>query len=146
NTTSTPYDNTQTFTADQSMLKQSGISTFNGNYKYFDGEFSYEIDSLNLITASVDYNDGKNTQESDGLTQTILNNVINPQYYQVSPNNSNYSGVDASVNYQLGFRKSKDQLLTISYQYNSSPFTTNSANMFSDTINYHQPDYRQYNN
>lgn len=146
NTTVTPYDNTETFKANHSMLRQTGTTSYNGNYKYFDGEFSYEIDSLNLITASVDYNDGRNGQQSNGFTQIFLNNTLKQQYHQVSPNNSTNSGVDAALNYQLGFKKSKDQLLTISYQYNSSPGTINSANVFSDTINYHQPDYRQYNN
>jgi len=146
NKSTSVYGNSETYFADQSTLTQNGINTFAGNYKYFEGEFSYEIDTLNLLTASIDYNDGKNNQEGDGLTQTILNNNVVQQYHQMSPNNSDYSGVDASFNYQLGFKKSKDQLLTISYQYNNSPGTINSGNTFSDVINYTLPDYRQYNN
>lgn len=146
NKSSNPYNSNQTFTADQSVLTQTGTSYYTGNYKYFEGEFSYEIDTLNLLTASIDYNDGKNNQESDGLTKTVRNDTIIHQYRQVSPNNSTYSGIDATINYQLGFKKNKDQLLTFSYQYNNSPGILNSANTFSDVIAYPYPDYKQYNN
>jgi hypothetical protein len=141
-----PYRNSETFLADQSVLNQTGNSSFDGHYKYFSGEFSYEIDTLNLLTASIDYNSNYNDQEVTGLTQTILNNNIIQQYYQNAPNTNSNSGIDAAINYQLGFKKSKDQLLTLSYQYDSSPATVTNANMFSDTIKYPFPNFRQYNN
>lgn len=147
NKTSNPFTNTQTFFGDQSVLSQSGTTAYGGNYKYGDGEFSYEIDSLNLLTASVDIETGVNTQQSLGLTQTKgANYSIVQQYIQNSFNNSNNKAVDASVNYQLGFKKSKDQLLTLSYRYNYSPNEQNNQSLFSDTIKYTQPNYRQYNN
>lgn len=146
NRVSNPYHNSETFLADQSVLTQTGNSSFDGNYKYFSGEFSYEIDTLNLLTATVDYNYEHNGQDGSGLTQTILNNNITQQYYQNNPNTNNNSGIDATINYQLGFKKSKDQLLTLSYQYSNSPATINSATLFSDTIKYPFPNFRQYNN
>ena len=146
NQTTNPFDNTETFLANNSVLDQNGTNTFSGNFKYFDGEFSYEIDSLNLITASVDYNDGNNNSEGDALTRTILDNNIIQQYYQSGPNRSNFNGVDASINYQLGFKKSKDQLLTLSYQFNYAPSTQYNTTLIGDTINYGQPSYNQYNN
>lgn len=147
NKTSNPYNNTQTFLADQSVLSQSGQQTYTGNYKYADGEFSYEIDTLNLLTGSIDYETDVRGQQNLSLTQTknAGYNIVQ-QYIQNSFNNSNNTGVDASVNYQLGFKKSKDQLLTISYRYNYSPNDQNNQNLFSDTIKYTQPNYRQYNN
>jgi Outer membrane protein beta-barrel family/CarboxypepD_reg-like domain len=147
NKTSNPFTNTQTFFANQSVLSQSGTTAYTGNYKYGDGEFSYEIDSLNLLTASVDFQSGANDQQSLGLTKTQdANYNITQQYLQNSFNNSNNKGVDAAINYQLGFKKSKDQLLTLSYRYNYSPNDQNNQSLFSDTIKYTQPNYRQYNN
>jgi len=145
NSVNNPYHDSETFLADNSVLNQTVNQIGGGNYKYFSGEFSYEIDSLNLLTASIDYNSNNNTQDVTGPTQTILNNNITQQYYQTSPTTNNSSGVDAAINYQLGFKKSKDQLLTLSYQYNSSPGTVTNANMFTDTIKYPFPNYRQYN-
>ena len=146
NKTVTPYNGTETFFSDNSVLSQSGINSYNGNYKYANGEFSYEIDSLNLLTASVDFETDKNGQTTNELTQTKLNNSITQQYYQNDLSNSHYQGFDASVNYQLGFKKSKDQLLTLSYKYSYSPNTQATTNRFSDTISYPQPNYNQYNN
>jgi len=146
NTTVTPYNGTETFFSDNSVLSQSGVNSYNGNYKYANGDFSYEIDSLNLLTASVDYETDKNGQISNELTQTRLNNAITQQYYQNDLANSHYQGFDASLNYQLGFKKSKDQLLTLSYKYSYSPNTQITNNRFSDTINYPQSNYNQYNN
>jgi outer membrane receptor protein involved in Fe transport len=146
NTTVTPYNGTETFFSDNSVLSQSGVNSYNGNYKYANGDFSYEIDSLNLLTASVDYETDKNGQISNELTQTKLNNAITQQYYQNDLANSHYQGFDASINYQLGFKKSKDQLLTFSYKYSYSPNTQITNNRFSDTINYPQSNYNQYNN
>jgi len=145
NKASNPYSNTQTFFANQSVLSQAGTSVYSGNYKYFSGEFSYEIDTLNLITASIDYNIGKNNQGGDYFANTSINDIISQKYLQNSTNNSQYTGIDLGINYQLGFKKSKDQLLTLSYQYNYSPNTQYNANNFSDTINYKQPNFTQYN-
>jgi hypothetical protein len=146
NRTTNPYDNSETFYSNNSVLAQTGAAYYTGNYKYFSGEFSYEIDTLNLLTASLDYNDGKNNQETDGLTATSINDVISQRYYQNNTNNSDYTGLDFGINYQLGFKRSKDQLLTLSYQYSYSPNDQNTHNRFFDTVNYHQPDYTQYNN
>lgn len=144
NHTSNKYDNSETFFADQSVLTQQGNNLHHGSYNYFDGEFSYELDSLNLFTASIDYETDINHQETDGLTQTISNGLP-VQYYLQSPNKDNSTGIDVAFNYQLGFKKSKDQMLTISYQYNNAPGTTSNLNTFTDTINYRQPNYSQYN-
>lgn len=147
NKTSAPYNNTQTFFADQSVLSQSGLNIFSGNYKYAEGDFSYEIDSLDLLTASVDFNTNENDQGGNFLTQT-KNNIpeITQQYIQNNIDNSKSTGVDANINYQLGFKKSKDQLLTLSYRYLYSPNNQDNQNLFTDTLNYRQPDYRQLNN
>lgn len=146
NTTTTPYNSQETFFSDQSVLSQSGINNYNGNYKYANGEFSYEIDSLNLITASVDFEHDVNGQGTNGFTNTKIGDSTTQQYQQTSGTNSGYTGFDAGINYQLGFKRSKDQLLTISYKYSYSPNNQTSYNNFSDVINYPQPNYTQYNN
>lgn len=146
NTIGTPYNNMETFFNNNSVLSQSGINSYNGNYKYANGDFSYEIDSLNLLTASIDYETDKNNQTTTGSSNTILGDSILERYDQNNSNNSNYKAFDASINYQLGFKKSKDQLLTLSYKYSYSPNEQITNNSFSNTFKYSQPDYNQYNN
>ena len=145
NRTTNPFNNTQTFSSNQSVLTEAGLANYNSNYKYFDGEFSYEIDSLNLITASIDFNNGRADNGESSLTKTTLANLISPQFATANNSISKYKGYDASINYQLGFKKSKDQLLTLSYRYSYSPDNEYNQNLFTDTINYRQPDFRQYN-
>ena len=146
NRTTNGFSNTQTFFADHSVLSEYGSAYYNSNYKYFSGEFSYEIDSLNLLTAELDFNNGHADNGEGSNTRTALSESILQQFYNTNSSISKNTGVDASINYQLGFRKSKDQLLTLSYQYSYSPDNEYNQNLFSDTINYHQPSFRQYNN
>jgi len=146
NQVTNPISNTQTFFADHSVLTEDGSAYYNSNYKYFSGEFSYEIDSLNLLTASIDYNTGRADNGEGSNTRTALGESILQQFYNANNSVSKNDGIDASINYQLGFKKSKDQLLTLSYQFSYSPDDEYNQNLFSDTINYHQPSFRQYNN
>ncbi|MDR3712829.1 MAG: TonB-dependent receptor [Puia sp.] len=141
-----PFGFSQTFLADQSTLSQAGGNTFSGHDDYGNMELSYEFDSLNLITASFNIADGINIQNSGELTVTQNEaGGITQQYQLANTGNSHYKGMDATVNYQLGFKKDKNRLLTLSYKYNYSPNSLFNQNSFSDTLNYNQPDYRQTN-
>ena len=146
NTTVTPYSSNEDFFTNQSVLTQSGLNSWGGNYKYANGDFSYEIDTLNLLTASVDFETDKSNQATNGLTKTMIGDSLTQRYYENNLNNSHYQAFDASVNYQLGFKRSKDQLLTLSYKYSYSPNTQATNNDFSEMFNYPQANYNQYNN
>ena len=50
----TGFGNTQTFFHDNSMLSQNGTNSFSGHHNYGNAELSYEIDSLNLLTGSIE--------------------------------------------------------------------------------------------
>lgn len=129
-----------------SSLNQDGTRFFSGRNVYNSNELSYEADSLNLITGTFNFynnsNDNGNSQytvQRDGL------NDITQAYNIMGTNNSKYHGTDAGLNYQLGFKNNKDQLLTASFKYSN-----NSNQQFNDvqanqTVNYDNPNYRQYN-
>ena len=142
----TGFGNTQTFFADNSQLSQTGTNINKGHNKYGNAELSYEFDSLNLLTGSIEVFQGKRYQNSDQLSTTIdANDFIQQQYKLANDGYSSWEGLDAAVNYQLGFKKDKNRLLTLSYKYSYSPNTQFNNNVFSDTINYQQPGYQQYN-
>ena len=134
------------FTNPVSSLTQDGTRFYSGNNIYNSNELSYEADSLNLITGTFNFynnsNDNGNSQytvQRDGL------NDITQAYNIMGTNNGKYHGADAALNYQLGFKNNKDQLLTASFKYSN-----NSSQQFNDiqadqTINYDAPNYRQYN-
>lgn len=140
------FGNTQTFTGTNAMLVQTGSNSFTGHNTYGNAELSYEIDSLNLITGSYQFFGGannqlalQNTSQSNNLSQTVQQYTLNNNGY------NNFNGLDASINYQMGFKHKKDQLLTLSYKYSYSPNTQFNDNVIVATVGAGQPNYQQYN-
>ena len=140
--------NVENIFANHVNINQDGINTQKGHFHYGGTELSYEIDSLNLLTASVDLFGNK--QDQHGLSNSITDSLgTTTQAYALhNMGNSSFTGFDASINYQLGFKKSKDELLTISYKYSYSPNKQYNDNVLTDRVQYgiqQYPDYRQYN-
>lgn len=95
----------------------SGKRKQTGTYTYSNAELSYEIDTLNLLTAELGFNygDGRNNN-----LQSLSNSFnLNTTSYNIdNPTEYNWQGVDLGINYQLGFKRNKEQLLTGSYKFN----------------------------
>lgn len=127
----------------ESSLWQTGTRDFSSKSGYAGVELSYELDSLNLISGQFNYNASSN----DGLnTQFSILNAATPERYELN-NTSRGSGdgIDAAFNYQLGFKKNKNRLLTLSYRYfEFSNNQFNNVDVF-NTLNYLEKDYRQDN-
>ena len=143
------FGNIQTFTDGQSQL-QNGVYHNAGNNHYGEAELSYEIDSLNLFTGSFELFQG-NFGQDNGQETSFLNSdgSTGQQYQEQTTGSASFEGLDASINYQLGFKKKKDQLLTLSYKYSYSPNLQNINNLFLERLDYPesvQPDFTQYNN
>jgi len=132
---------------DNSTLTQSGTNAFDGDYHYGDAELSFDIDTLNLLTGSFEFYGNTYNQYN-----SLISNLVGPQpqsYLQTQDGNYKNTGFDAAINYQLGFKKKKDQLLTFSYKYNYSPNKNYTNNLYTDRQNYYYnqyPDIQQYNN
>jgi outer membrane receptor protein involved in Fe transport len=145
-TTSGTINYRETFSP-QSVFLQTGDRSNQGNYSYASTELSFEQDTLHLLTAGFSYNQGAYDAQSDYLTTfNSTSSAIQPQSYNLLNKGSNgYTGIDASLNYQLGFKQHKGQLLTASYQY--SYFTNNQENELRviNRLNYINPDYNQQN-
>jgi hypothetical protein len=130
-------------------LSQDGSSEYGNDFGYMSTELSYEIDTLNLLTGEFSYNKSKN----NGITKvsSMLTQANEPFQSYRSDNNSDYEwkGYDLSLNYQRGFKKNKNQLLTLSYKAsNSNNIQGSSFNLF-DRFNYTPelfPNFNQYNN
>ncbi|MDP9081143.1 MAG: TonB-dependent receptor [Bacteroidota bacterium] len=142
------FGNTQTFTTGAITTQRGTYHNF-GNNQYGNTEISYEIDSLNLITGSFEIFHGYNSQNNGQFTNSqYADGSVNQQYQQATTGDENQLGFDAAVNYQLGFKRNKDQLLTLSYKYSYAPNTQDLDNVFSERVNFFQslqPDFTQYN-
>jgi outer membrane receptor protein involved in Fe transport len=141
-------ENSQIFSGGQSIT-QDGTNHNTGNNYYTWTDLSYEIDSLNLLTGSFGTYRGINDQSGNLLSNTLNNDgSVAQQYRQMSINNNRFQGYDVGLNYQLGFKNNKEQLLTLSYKYNYSPNQLFGNNVFSDRVNdleSEQPSFNQDN-
>lgn len=148
NNTTNSYDNiSNTFSPLQSYLLQTGNRAQSGNNTYGSAELSYEIDTLNLLTGTFELYDGNNNQNSSLFSNQQNGDLSVAQAYNLySSNLSKYSGTGFGINYQLGFAKKKDRLLTVSYKYNLFKNQTTTDAMVEQVFMYDQPNYNQYNN
>jgi Outer membrane protein beta-barrel family/CarboxypepD_reg-like domain len=138
---------TQIFIPANSAIVQSGSNTFGVNFHYGNMELSYEFDSLNLLTGSIEIWQDKDNQSSSQITSmTDSSGALLQQYLLTGQGKNKSLGMDAAVNYQRGFKKDKNRLLTLSYKYSYSPNSQDNSYVISDTFNYNYPNYQQYNN
>ncbi|HTD40065.1 MAG TPA: outer membrane beta-barrel protein [Mucilaginibacter sp.] len=147
-TLTTTNGNIENIFATNTNINQAGVSTQKGRFHYGGTEMSYEIDTLNLITASVDL--FGNNQDQHGFQNSLTDSLGIPKqtYTLHNTGNGSFTGFDASINYQLGFKKSKDELLTLSYKYSYSPNKQYNNNVLDNRFDYPYsayPDYNQYN-
>jgi outer membrane receptor protein involved in Fe transport len=144
----TTFGSVENIFASKTNINQTGINTQNGRFHYLGTEMSYELDTLNLITASLNLF-GNNQDQANTQFSMTNNQGIEQQAYTLQNTGTNsFTGLDAALNYQLGFKKSKDRLLTFSYKYSYSPNKQLNDNLFSGRFNYSPaiyPDFQQYN-
>jgi outer membrane receptor protein involved in Fe transport len=143
------FGNTQTIFGGQSTT-QTGYGSNNFKNYFGNAELSYEIDSLNLLTGSIELFHGNSDQNNDQFSNTLnYDGSIAQQDRQMFSSLSSFEGLDASINYQIGFKRNKDQLLTLSYKFSFSPNTQYNNDVFSERFNYYQsvqPNFFQNNN
>ncbi|MDB5025302.1 MAG: TonB-dependent receptor [Mucilaginibacter sp.] len=147
-TLTTGSGNKENIFASNTHILQSGTSTQTGRFHYGSAELSYEIDTLNLLTASIDLFGQNQNQNGFQRSTTDILDITKQAYTLQNTGTGRFSGLDAALNYQLGFKKSKDRLLTFSYKYSYSPNKQFNDNLFAGRFNYPLalfPDYQQYN-
>lgn len=122
----------------------AGKRHFDNNYRYGSLELSYEIDTLNLLTAEFNPYGGINKATVDQLFS--LTGGAQPIGYDLlSKNKYQWSGGEGTLNYQKGFKGHKDRLLTFSYKYNRSSNPMENNLSVSNRLNYTDPNYIQNN-
>jgi len=130
--------------ANPSDLLVLGKRKFDNNYRYGGAEISYEIDSLNLITAELNPYSGYNKSNTSQMFR--LNSAGQQSNYDLFGNNRfEWKGLDMTLNYQLGFKSSKERLLTFSYKYNDGSNPQLNDLRFENRQNFTDPNYIQQN-
>jgi len=127
-----------------SSLYSLGIQKTDNKWAWGGGEFSYEIDSLNLVTMEVNPYGGYNEQNL-GQHFDIKDGAVSSGYDLESKTRYEWGGTDYTLNYQKGFKNKKEHLLTFSYKlFDSSEPQLNDV-MFSNRLNYTGLNYKQDN-
>lgn len=126
-------------------LLQEGTTESKSRTGYLGYEMSYELDSLNLLSAQVNLN-GNHSEGYTRQLSTLTNSDVRLQGYTLENNSTGTgNGLDASFNYQRGFRADKNRLLTFSYRYLTYGNQQNADLHVNDKMNYTMPNYRQGN-
>jgi len=137
------FRQTKSTTAD--IFTQNGPTSTEAHFLFGGMESSYEFDSLNLLTASLNVNAGRNSSSFNRQSDYSIGGTTLQSYDLLTSGLTHYHGSDVGLNYQLGFRHKKEQLLTASYRYSSS-FNDLANNVTStNRVNYEQPDNNQQN-
>lgn len=122
----TPYADsyltrTNSVSTNERYMTQDGHSKNKGPFQNGYLEFSYEINPMNLISASVNRFNRKGTSLSDYFVN--VNDASNNPFYSYNRNSSStrtFGSTYVNADYQHSTRL-KDELLTISYRFTNYP-------------------------
>jgi len=110
------------YTSDEYKYLNTEGSSKGGNlFQFGSMEGSYEIDTLNLVTFSMQMFGG--TSDHNGVSSTQMLNAQHEHAYSydmVNRGKSGFGNIGANFDYQHSFKK-KGEYLTFSYRYSGSP-------------------------
>ena len=102
----------------ETVLTQNGLSGFDGKGTMLSGMISYEMDTLNLLSISINSYNSNGTSNTNTKVASSGRNVYG--YDRISENTNEHGSIDLSADYQRSFKK-KGELLTLSYRYGNNP-------------------------
>ncbi len=127
----------------KSTTDQEGTAHTINHQSVVYSQYSYELDSLNLISAIINYAGGLNHRRGSSFIRQIDN--TNSGYQSDEDNRNTQHGYDLGLDYQMGFKRKNTQLLSFSYRYSHNEY--NRLNLFtaSQQVNSNINDYNQEN-
>jgi outer membrane receptor protein involved in Fe transport len=120
----------------QYYTNTASSSTSKGFSQNFNGEASYEIDSLNLISMSFS-GYGSNSNNNGLSTTDILTKELSRTSYFEMLNGGSYSyqSISGNIDYQKLYKK-PDKSFTVSYKVDNYPYEYNQSSKTQNTFNY----------
>lgn len=131
--------------SDVISLHQDIARESKSRYGYFGSEISYELDSLQLISAQFNMNGYKHKGTSNQFSRLSEGNALLQQYHLANLENSSGHAIDLAFNYQLGFKNRKDRLLTFSYRFTEQSHGQLNDLEFGNQFQYDEADQSQSN-
>jgi outer membrane receptor protein involved in Fe transport len=120
----------------QYYTNSSGNNRSKGFGQNFNGEASYDIDSLNLISMSFWGYTGNNKRLGTSTTEILSNQNTRTSYFEMLNNgNSKYQTLSGNIDYQKTYKK-PEKSFTISYKLDNNPYNTEYISKTQNTFNY----------
>jgi ferric enterobactin receptor len=132
----------KTVDTDGTILAQNGYQRSNNKTAYFGTGLSLQVDTLNLLTAQFNYNCSC-AIDHNGQNSLLTGDNKLEQYIFQNNNKATSHGIDAGINYELGFKGVKNRMLTFSYMYSANTNNKNGGVEFFDRVNFQTSDFRQ---
>lgn len=129
--------------ASGTTLDQAGNQGSNNKTAYFGTELSYLIDTLNLLTAQLNYNGLRANEHSSKASALMGSNGLLQKYGLENEHKASGYGTDAGINYEMGFKAMKNRLLTFSYRFSTQLNDRNGRIAFDQRVNFTLPDFQQ---
>jgi outer membrane receptor protein involved in Fe transport len=124
-------------------MKSGGTSTYEGMHHWGNIAFSYEMDTLNLISGSVNFWGGRGDNNGNTLTDfRDANNILSQSYNTINASNFLYGEVEGSLDYQKTFKRNKEQILTLSYKLSRNPDENTNNRRIDSILNFSDMDER----
>lgn len=144
NNLQTTFTNSRlTFDAAPTSLLQQGDRGSNNRTAYFGTEMGYEIDSLQLISGQLNLFGYRSNDHMMQLSNLSGDTGLQQAYGLLNHNEGKSYGIDAAINYQVGFKAMKNRLLTFSYQFSNNRNNRDGTIVFSNPVNFTKPAYTQ---
>ena len=126
-------------------LTQNGTTRSTNYSGYLGYELSYEIDTLNLVSAQFNINGSQARGFVFQNSRLIADAEMLERYELTNTSRDHGRGMDAAFNYQRSSKVDKNRLLTFSYRYFGYSNNQKGHVAISERINFELPDYRQFN-
>jgi len=124
-------------------LEQKGNQRSTNKTAYFGTELSYLVDSLNLLTAQLNYNGSRRKGHATQVSELAGLDGFLQSYGFENENKGTGYGVDAGINYEMGFKSTKNRLLTLSYLFGTNLNDKNGFISFENRLNFFDQDFLQ---
>ncbi|RKR80523.1 outer membrane receptor protein involved in Fe transport [Mucilaginibacter gracilis] len=135
-----------TYSPFKASASQQGSVSSDGKLSYVNAELSYELNAQSLVSATVGVNGSERGKLADEHFFEYGGNGLLLDSYRLKNNGESKNlGLDMGLNYQLAFKKNKEQLLIASYKYSSFSNSLVNGLYSTERYNYNNDDLIQHN-
>lgn len=140
------YSSTENFLSSTTRYTESeGFSNMKGYTNYQEGEASYEIDSLNLISLTFYTFKGDFYRDGEQLTQDFdQNHTLSRKFTNLTSLINGYKYLSGNIDYQKTYKK-PDKSFTVSYKIEGTPRKSDNESNVNAELNYTSYQQRSVN-